>query len=145
MSPEAERAAEVREWLGKAALDLRGARIDLDARPPLLEDALFHCQQAVEKTLKAFLVWHDKPFRKTHSLEEIGRACCAIDAALTDLVDEAVPLTEYAWAFRYPGAPPVPTAGEAHAALDLAIRVGAAIVARLSADAVPAGFPQGSS
>jgi hypothetical protein len=41
MSPEAERAAEAREWLLKAALDLRGARIDLDAVPPLLEDALF--------------------------------------------------------------------------------------------------------
>ena len=34
MSPEAERAAEVRDWLTKAALDLRGAQIDLRARPP---------------------------------------------------------------------------------------------------------------
>ena len=105
MSPEAERAAEVREWLTKAALDLRGAQIDLAAEPALLEDALFHCQQLVEKVLKAFLVWHDRSFRKTHSLEEIGRVCCEIDPALTDIVDEAVPLTEYAWAFRYPGAP----------------------------------------
>ena len=36
------------------------------ADPPLLEDALFHCQQAVEKVLKALLTWHDEPFRKTH-------------------------------------------------------------------------------
>ena len=42
------RVAETREWLEKAALDLRGARIDIEAAPPLLEDALFHCQQAVE-------------------------------------------------------------------------------------------------
>jgi HEPN domain-containing protein len=55
MSPEGERIAEAREWLVKAALDLRGAQIDLEAMPPLLEDALFHCQQAVEKSLKAFL------------------------------------------------------------------------------------------
>jgi len=109
MSPEAERAAEVRDWLTKAALDLRGAQIDLSAQPPLLEDALFHCQQVLEKALKAFLVWHDRSFRKTHSLEELGRVCCQIDSALTDLVDEAVPLTEYAWAFRYPGAPPIPS------------------------------------
>ncbi len=65
MSPEAETAAEVREWLAKVALDLRGAQIDLQAEPPLLEDALFHCQQAIEKTLKALLVWHDTPFRDT--------------------------------------------------------------------------------
>ena len=89
MSPEAERAAEAREWLTKVALDLRGARIDLQAVPPLLEDALFHCQQAIEKTLKAFLVWHDTPFRKTHSLEEIGRICASLDRSLDDIVDEA--------------------------------------------------------
>jgi len=142
MSPEAERAAEVGEWLAKAALDLRGARIDLAAQPALLEDALFHCQQMVEKTLKAFLVWHDRSFRKTHSLEEIGRVCCEVDSALTDLVDEAVPLTEYAWAFRYPGAPPIPTVGEAQAALNLAIRVAVAIAVRLPAVAVPEGFPR---
>jgi len=49
MSPESERAAEAREWLVKAALDFRGVQIDLAATPPLLEDALFHCQQAVGK------------------------------------------------------------------------------------------------
>ena len=49
MSPEAERAAETREWLTKVALDLRGARIDLQAVPPLVEDALFHCQQTIRK------------------------------------------------------------------------------------------------
>jgi HEPN domain-containing protein len=141
MSPESERTAEAREWLLKVALDLRGARLDLDATPPLLEDALFHCQQAVEKALKALLVWHDRPFRKTHSLEELGRAACAVDSALTNLVDEAAPLTEYAWAFRYPGAPPVPEVAEAGAAFDLVVRVTRAIVERLPADAVPPGLP----
>ena len=139
MSPESERAAEAREWLIKVALDLRGARLDLDANPPLLEDALFHCQQAVEKALKALLVWHDRTFRKTHSLEELGRAACAVDSALTTLVDEAVPLTEYAWAFRYPGAPPVPDVAEAEAAYELAMRVTRAVVERLPANAVPPG------
>ncbi len=143
MSPEKERAAEAHEWLAKAALDFRGAQIDLAATPPLLEDALFHCQQAVEKSLKAFLVWHDVVFRKTHSLEELGRRCCEIDAALTGLVDEAAPLTEYAWAFRYPGAASDPEEIEARDALRLALAVAAAIVARLPKDAVPPGLPSG--
>lgn len=139
MSPEHERAAEVREWLAKAALDLRGARIDLAAEPPLPEDALFHCQQAVEKALKAFLTWHDAPFRKTHSIEEIGRACSAIDPTLDAIIDEAAPLTEFAWAFRYPGAPIAPGLGEAKAALALAERAVGAVIARLPASAVPPG------
>ncbi len=29
--------------------------------------------------MKAFLAWHDRPFRKTHNLIEIGEQCAAID------------------------------------------------------------------
>lgn len=137
MSPETGRAAEAREWLVKAALDLRGARVDLDARPPLLEDALFHSQQAVEKALKAFLAWHDVPFRKTHSIEEIGRSCASIDPSLDELVDEAAPLTEYAWAFRYPGAPVVPDESEVREAVELATRVYEVVAAKLPGAARP--------
>ena len=142
MSPETERAAEAREWLVKAAVDLRGCQIDLEASPPLLEDALFHCQQAIEKSLKAFLVWNDATFRKTHSLEELGRRCCEIDATLSSLVDDAVPLTEYAWAFRYPGASAVPEETETHAALRLALRVAEAIASKLPTEAIPPGIPR---
>jgi HEPN domain-containing protein len=45
----------VRSWLKKAAGDLRGADIDLAASPPFIEDMLFHCQQAAEKSMKGFL------------------------------------------------------------------------------------------
>jgi HEPN domain-containing protein len=98
---------------------------------------LFHCQQAVEKSLKAFLAWHDKPFRKTHSLEELGAACEAIDATLKSVVDPAVPLTEFAWAFRYPGDHPTPTVEEARQGLESAVRAVEGVVARLPPEAVP--------
>ena len=61
---------------------------------------MFHCQQAIEKTLKGFLFWHDQPFRKTHDLVEIGSQVVAIDATLAPLVKRAEPLTEYAWLLR---------------------------------------------
>ena len=70
--------------------------------PPILGDLVFHCQQATEKLLKAFLVWHDVVFRKTHNLEELGEQRLAIDPTLREVVDRAVPLTEYAWRFRPP-------------------------------------------
>lgn len=35
--------------------------------------------------------WHDRPFRKTHSLEELGEACLAIEPGLRPIVDRAVP------------------------------------------------------
>ena len=73
MSVDEVRVEETRSWLSKSRNDIRAARHDLVAEPPLLSDALFHCQQAVEKALKGFLTWHDEPFRKTHNLVELGR------------------------------------------------------------------------
>jgi HEPN domain-containing protein len=129
--------ADIQSWLIKAANDLRGADIDLAAEPPLLEDALFHCQQAAEKSFKAFLTSHNQPFRRTHSLEEIGEACLALDATLKPIVDEAVPLSEYAWLYRYPGPPPAPTIDEAITARAIARRVYQAILERVPAQAHP--------
>ena len=63
--------AETRAWLAKAQSDLRAAEHGFQATPPLLDDVVFHCQQAAEKTMEGFLTWHGCPFRKTHSLEEI--------------------------------------------------------------------------
>jgi len=56
-------------------MDLRTAAHQLTAAPPFTGDAVFHAQQAAEKSLKGFLAWHDVPFRKTHDLAEIGRQC----------------------------------------------------------------------
>jgi HEPN domain-containing protein len=107
------------------------------ASPPLFEDVLFHCQQAAEKSLKAFLVWHGCPFRKTHSLEEIGRQCVDIDADFHALIDSVVPLTQYAWEYRYPGEPEEPTQEEADEALLLARRTFDAVLFKLPQAARP--------
>jgi HEPN domain-containing protein len=125
------RVADTQGWLRKAAGDLRGAEVDLAATPPLTEDAAFHCQQAVEKTLKAFLAWHDEPFRKTHDLGEIGEQCVALDASLEPVCRLAEPLTPFAWIFRYPGDVQEPPVEEIVEALMLAREVYEAIFARL--------------
>ena len=129
--------AETKAWLRKAALDLSAAEHDLTASPPLLADAVFHCQQVAEKTLKAFLMWHNTPFRKTHSLEEIGEQCLDLDPTLQDLINRAVPLTEYAWKFRYPGDPDEPSREEAQEALDIAKEVFRSITSKLPQETKP--------
>ena len=68
MPHDPQRVADTMAWLRRSEDDLRAAEVDLAADAPLLGDAAFHCQQAVEKALKAFLTWHDLPFRKTHDL-----------------------------------------------------------------------------
>lgn len=49
------RIMETTAWLRRAASDLRAAAHELGADPPILDDLVFHCQQAVEKSMKAFL------------------------------------------------------------------------------------------
>ncbi len=132
-----EKAATIKGWLTKAANDLRGAQIDLEAEPPLIEDALFHCQQAVEKALKAFLTAHDTPFKKTHDLDELGRVCLQIDATLKDTVHPVIPLTIFAWEFRYPGDSVVPSMAEAQQSLVLAKGLYTAILQRLPPPCYP--------
>jgi HEPN domain-containing protein len=115
-----EKRLEVQSWLQKANNDLRSAQVDLAAQPPLIEDALFHCQQAAEKAMKAFLTAHDTTFRKTHDLDELASACEQIDASLRDALTPARDLTVFAWEFRYPGSDEAPPEAEARSSLLLA-------------------------
>jgi HEPN domain-containing protein len=93
MPHDPARVADTKAWLARAADDLQAAEQLLSGSSALPSVAVFHCQQAAEKAMKGFLAWHDVPFRKTHNLEEIGEACLAIDPALEEIVDRAVPLT----------------------------------------------------
>lgn len=137
MRPDPKRIADRRAWLAKASFDLRAGEFERGADPPLSADMVFHAHQTTEKALKAFLTWHDSPFRKTHNLVELGNQCVALDAVLEPLLRRAARLTEYAWKFRYPGEPDQPTRQEADEALTLAREVYEATLARLPAEVQP--------
>jgi len=137
MEHDPVRLADTQAWLTRAHKDLRSAEHGLRAAPPLFEDVVFHCQQAVEKALKGLLTWHDIPFRKTHSLEEIAQQCVALDPAMKGLLDQAVPLTEYAWKFRYPGEVQGPTSEEVQEALRVGREVYNDVLTRVPFEARP--------
>ena len=60
-----------REWLARARDDLELAENAVrGGTGPFMRDAAFHCQQAAEKALKAFLTWRDLPFPRVHDLED---------------------------------------------------------------------------
>ncbi|HKZ20349.1 MAG TPA: HEPN domain-containing protein [Acidimicrobiia bacterium] len=137
MPHDPELVAETRAWFVKATQDLGAAAHEFIAEPPFLADIVFHAQQAVEKSFKGFLTWHSTPFRKTHNLEELGEQCLRHDPSLKQTVDRAVPLTKYAWKFRYPDDPDEPTRDEAERALALAREVSETIVMRLPSEVRP--------
>lgn len=115
-----ETRAEAAAWLAKARTDLRAARADLNASPPITSDALFHCQQAVEKALKGFLASWEKPLQKTHDLESLGLLALSIAPSLRDAVSGTYSLSIYASEFRYPGESPEPDLTTAEAGMGTA-------------------------
>ena len=117
------RVTDTKAWLANADIDIKAAIHQMTAAPPFTADAVFHAQQAAEKALKAFLTWHDVPFRKTHDLAEVGHQCVQIDPSLESLLMRAAVLTQYAWKFRYPGEPDDPSRYEAEVAIALAREV----------------------
>ena len=97
--------SEVEEWLSKAREDLLSARILLGHDPPVLSTACFHCQQAVEKALKAFLVSRGVAFERVHSLPYLLDLCDEAGLDIAEQRDGVEALGPFAVGLRYPGEP----------------------------------------
>ncbi len=65
------------EWVEKADRDLKLAKLAMEN--DILDYALFHAQQAVEKYLKSFLVKNKTDFRKKHDIFYLLGMCIDID------------------------------------------------------------------
>lgn len=109
---------EIRLWLTKADHDRMGAEAALDREPPVTDVAAFHCQQAVEKTLKAYLIHKGERIERTHDLVELMATCARHDPSFQSMSDRVAPLTPYAVRFRYPG-PADPPYEEVKVALEI--------------------------
>lgn len=89
------------DWLRHAHSDLELARRGRLSSDILLEELCFHAQQAVEKSLKGFLVAQGMSFPKTHNIRTL------IDILPEHMmvpveIEKAAELTDYAVMSRYP-------------------------------------------
>lgn len=64
---------QVKNWIIKAENDLKTGKDEMATENPTTDTICFHMQQCVEKYLKAYLVSHQKFFRKTHNIAESNR------------------------------------------------------------------------
>ena len=60
--------SEIKLWITKGDHDLGTAKITYLHIPEYLDTVTFHCQQAVEKYLKAYLIFLALPFKFSHDL-----------------------------------------------------------------------------
>ena len=122
---------EIAQWLIKGHRDLRTAHLLLESGEPLLDIAVYHCQQASEKTLKAYLVYQGAIFPKTHNLNALLEQCLPFNSSFDDLRDVTETLTPYATEFRYPTGVMEPERFELEEALTMAEQLMKFVVALL--------------
>ena len=90
-------------WLKKAKSDLNTAtHMFNDVWPKELDISCYHSQQAVEKALKGYLVYHNYNPPYTHDLAVLCSCCAEFDKSFQTRMETCVALTEYATRTRYP-------------------------------------------
>ncbi|HEV7671961.1 MAG TPA: HEPN domain-containing protein [Thermoanaerobaculia bacterium] len=92
----------VQGWLIKAQHDLDTARKLAQDPGPLLDTAIYHCQQAAEKAVKGFLAFHDQAVVKTHDVRFLVNQALAFEPGFEEWFEAAECVTPYATAYRYP-------------------------------------------
>ena len=129
------------EWLTKALHDLQTARITVNAADGPLDTAIYHCQQAGEKSVKAWLTSQIVAVERTHDLRRLIRQAAGALPEFAKFTGAAEILTPYASAFRYPGLTddPMPSHEEFNAALQHAQSIYDFVLSLLPAEAQPSG------
>jgi HEPN domain-containing protein len=129
----------VRGWLRKASHDLEASRLLGTSDSPVLDVAMYHCQQAAEKALKGFLVFWDQRAERTHDVGLLLDRVVVIEPAFETWRDAADRLTPLATAYRYPGQSDDPLPEEFEEALDDATSIVNQVIAMLPVDVLPEG------
>jgi HEPN domain-containing protein len=93
---------EYEKWVKKAENDLLNIANNLAPDQIPIDTCCFHAKQASGKYLKAYLVSRDSPFPKTHDLQTLILLCVKINPSFIDLSDEAIKLSDFSVATRYP-------------------------------------------
>ena len=94
---------EVNEWVRRADMDLATAfHMNDTFAPKPLEIICYHSQQAAEKIIKCYLVFHGIEPPKTHDIQLLLEKCLEINLDFDDIYNDATTLTNYAVRIRYP-------------------------------------------
>ena len=91
----------IKQWIYKANEDILVVEKLTEHEMFAPSSACFHCQQAVEKFLKAFLIANEVEIKKTHNIEFLLSECGEIDSDFKAI--EPGNLSDFGVDVRYPG------------------------------------------
>jgi len=97
-----DQSDEIKQWIIKGDHDLGTAKITYLHIPEYLDTITFHCQQAVEKYLKAYLVFQSATFKSSHDLIYLLDLITQTDSVFENYYDTISELQGYAVEVRYP-------------------------------------------
>lgn len=92
----------VSSWIKKANRDLEVSKRELKLSNPYTDIICFHAQQTAEKYMKAYLIWLDIEFQKTHGVEDLVILASKKDPSILELKDSGAELSSFAVLVRYP-------------------------------------------
>jgi len=96
------------------------AELAMKEAEPVCWAAAFHSQQAAEKTLKAFLAYHEFHVEKTHDVEFLLGLCKRFLPEMERFIEKGSVLTDYAVDSRYPAPRAEVTQQQAKEAIEIA-------------------------
>lgn len=97
-----DQTEEINKWIIKGDHDLGTAKLTFLYIPEYLDTVTFHCQQAVEKYLKAYLIFQSIAFRFSHDLVYLLELISKKDLDFEGYFDDVAELQSYAVEIRYP-------------------------------------------
>lgn len=112
-----------KQWLAKARNDLLNADNNLKAEEVPFDTVCFHCQQAAEKLLKAYLTGNGQSYLVTHDLFLILEKILPLRGDAEQLRDALAILMPYAVEIRYPDDWFMPSDQDAKEARDAASQI----------------------
>ncbi len=121
----------VRQWREKAQSDRATVEILRNSEQCPTDVACFHCQQFVEKLLKAILTLHGVEAPKTHDLRRLIQLAEPFAPELSRLSDASDKLTVYGVETRYPGDWLQVTTSEMNEMVELARQFGDILLPKL--------------
>jgi len=97
-----DKTSILKEWFNYSERDISSAKYLLGMNPIPIEIICYHCEQAAEKMLKAYLIDHEIEPPKSHDLKYLCNLCISINSAFESISEICVELSMYSVQPRYP-------------------------------------------
>lgn len=111
----------INQWIKKAEEDLTVIKKLTEFEIVASSAVCFHCQQAVEKYLKAFLIANEREIYRTHNIEFLLSECSEIDRDFSEI--DPLNLTDFGVDVRYPGDFYTPSDADVRIYTDMAFQI----------------------